>query len=195
MGNGIICNEERKNKIEGKENNIKNDKTTIKGTEININNSININASFGYEKPNKEDSNFAEPEELKQIIDSLLNRVDLLEKENEYYKAFIRNNNPNCNLPDFNNTISNNNEIKNNENKILFVLPCGTKYSINAEKSTKLSDVFSELKTTCLQKCKNTNNIHFLYDGNNITNKFKGKDTVSSLKLAYNKPILISYIH
>jgi hypothetical protein len=200
MGNGTICNEERnKNRSEGKENNKKNDKTTIRGTEININNSINFDVSFRYEKPKKEDANFAEPEDLKQIIDSLVKRVNFLEKENEYYKTFIKKNNLNCILPDFNNAISNDNEIKNNindnnnENTIKFILPCGNKYSINAEKSTKLSDVFSELKITCLQSYKNTNNIHFLYEGNNITNKFKGKDTVSSLKLSYNKPILIKY--
>ena len=46
--------------------------------------------------------------------------------------------------------------------------------------STRLSDVFTQLKKTC-KDIKDINKVNFLYDGNIITNRFKGKDTVDNL--------------
>ena len=47
--------------------------------------------------------------------------------------------------------------------------------------STRLSDVFTQLKKTHLKTCKDINKVNFLYNGNIITNRFKGKDTVDNL--------------
>ena len=148
----------------------------------------------------KGENDYADPQYLQQIINSQIKRTEELEKENEFLKKFINFILPNFNPQNMNNNIIRSHTFKPNNNgnnafnTMNFVLSTGSRYSISVQRSTKLSDVFSELKKTCLQSCNNFDKVNFLYQGNIITDKFKGLDTVNSLNLQNNQiPILIMY--
>ncbi len=129
----------------------------------------------------QKDSSFADPEDLRVIINSQTDRVTELEKENEVLKNFIRVIFPNFNQQNLN-TIMNCYTFNksNKQSTINFFLPTGSSFPITVNNSTRLSDVFTQLKKTC-KDIKDINKVNFLYDGNIITNRFKGKDTVDNL--------------
>ena len=134
------------------------------------------------ENKNQKDSSYANPEVLRVIINSQTDRVMELEEENKILKNFISAIFPNFDQQNLN-TIMNCYTFNksNKQSTINFFLPSGSSYPIRVNNSTKLSDVYTQLKKTCLKTCKDFNKVNFLYQGNIITNRFKGKDTVDNL--------------
>ena len=158
----------------------------------NVNNNNNINNNINNVNNNINNVNYN--------INNINNNVNNI---NNINKNNIKNNNKKAKNK-YNDNINKNN-IKNNNKKtknkyndninntiINFTFLEGFNYEIKTTQSTKLSEIFSDLKkNTLLAECEDVEKIKFLYKGNKITDKFKGSGTVESLNLDSNPKILV----